>query len=263
MPKPTRSTLNRRQVARQLVADAVVPAIQAGVRRVQRVVEESLNAAVNGFFPDLATYMGSPEDMAAQLGAEAGSLGAWKPLTASYIRRKGNDNFWIFTGALGGAELGSIPLYVLKKAHAIRLSKNGKPLGTKVQRAKRVKAVMDASLISTLRSLNGTSVFGPVTVKVRQESLGLMQFKPGDRPVTAMEVHLAVRLWTRWQRAEIANPDRTMFDQGIIDQKTFYKLSNFRDMHPNYYRPLIKPLMSYYGLLKLPKTLQQIARELA
>ena len=258
MPKPTRSTLNGREVARQLVADATIPAIQAGVNRIREQVGTSMNEAVDGFFMDLTTYMGQPNDLADQLDAEAGMLGQWKPLTPNYVKRKGNDNFWLFTNGLSGASLGRLTIRVLKKARSIRLLKSGKPVLTK----RRVQQVQDAALIPTIARLRGTSVFGPVKVKVSERSLGLMQFRPGDPPVSAKAVHLTVQLWTRWGRAERANPDRTMFDQGDIDQKTLYKLSNFRDKHPDYYRPLVKPFMSYYGLVKLPKTLQQIAREL-
>ena len=259
MLKPTRSTLNGREVARQLVADAIIPAIQVRVERIREDVARPLNEAIDGFFADLTTYMGKPEDLADQLGGEAGMLGQWKPLTSAYIQRKGNDSFWLFTNGLGAEKFGSLAQRILKKAHNIRAGKNGKVRLT----SKRVRRVQDSALIPTLGRLTGTAVFGPVAVKVSQRSERLMTYRPGDQPVDAKVVHLTVKLWTRWDRSQRADPDRSMFDQGDIDQKTLYKLSNFREQRPDYYRPLVKPFMSYYGLVKLPKILQQIAREIA
>ena len=256
MPKPTRSTLNGKQIARQLVADTMIPAFQSRVERIMRLVEGPLNTAVDDFFADLSSYMGSPQDLAAQLGPDAGALGSWVPLSPDYVRRKGNDQFWIFTAGLSTTAANALAVRMLMRGRSIRQGKV--PSASTVRRRRKQMRDVEA-LIPTFRALKGSSVFGPVKVRIATESLGLMQFKPGDPPITASKVNLRIRLWTGFTRAELAHPDEALFGKGVIDLKTLFKLTNNR---PKYRRPLVKPFLSYYGLFKLPRLLRSIIEQL-
>ena len=255
-------------IARKLIAQVVYPQIEGVVDKITGWLTPALAKTTDGFFKDVATnFMGQEADLTYVLGQEGGlSLGdirAWMPLTENYVKRKGGDRrFWIYVQSTGRK------LHRKKRNQSISWTKNQWPL------------------IRYLNSKSGLSIFGAPIITVSEPSerevyLGSSSRGGGVVGVGAIIIHtrrsgdgvtkgseweynINVKLWPKVVNAKmLANIEKSFLAplfSDVVDKKgrslAVIKLMN--DTPWGSHRPLIRPMMAYYGQVVFPQLIREV-----
>ncbi len=270
-----------RNILRTLVARAIAPKIYFKLQDVTDALAGPINAAIAGFFGDLAHYMGHEADLASQLPAIPG-IQAWVPLSAKYVRQKGNAAFWLYTAAPGNAA----KLHADATVLAARSRKVSRAKVSKKARAAAAAQISSHALIPTLARLNGLQVFGGANVRASAKDRPDITFdelktsvsrrvrtKSGEtqmqtylanamrRDLSGVGFRVAARLWSALDDAGVDyrsyGPTLPVVDfmeeTGAITAGTAVKLRFRADRR----RPLIEPFMKYYSRYIIPAIVRQ------
>lgn len=212
-------------------------------------LEAEATEAMNGFFQDLVSRMGVPEDLHSQTGAGA----PWVPLSKKYVARKQSNAFFIYTG-LGRSFVDG----QRQPAKGIRSAVRSK------------SETVSGSLIKTLARLSGKRVFGEVELVTsagvfEDDALddGLKVISQLQKALQKKEIALfTLRLWTNVPPGSMARIESWMNRQGFFDRKTRNKLvsqsSSGGSVKPH--RPLILPFMDYYARNIIPTVVRNYVR---
>ncbi|HQT78554.1 MAG TPA: hypothetical protein PLD10_15990 [Rhodopila sp.] len=291
MPKFTnkdfKSSFPSDQIARRLIFEAVIEKTRRATQRIADAIAKDFNAKVDEFFVTLTEFMGQQEDMLDILGdaAEVASpdqsvpeipgLGHWRPLDLEYVKRKGNDLFWLYSGAALPKK--RITLASLKKTtkaadSAAFIEKLRKRLG------------LSPSLIDYLKKKRGLRAFGPVAVKIIDESYEPFRYitepvggkesitprtrqdpytrdKKVTRPVAGILFNIQMTLWPNLKSADLSNVELALVRNGFLDKDQAVKLLNIHHDSKAFNRPLMRPWMAYYSQFVLPDVIRSVLKE--
>lgn len=217
-----------KQIVREMVVGVAALEYRGKVENIIRRVEREVVAGMRNFFTELAGLLGDTTPLYSQLGGHFGSK-PWKPLSASWVKRKGHAAFFAHTS--------------INRSRA-----------QSARRRAQLRGIKPASpLLTELRRARAEVAFGRARVERKWMTAEL-------RGATAREVitdvQLSVRLFPGIPDSGFPRSTSWVSGRGAFSDISARKLIGKAQWH----RPVIVPMMAFYSQVRIPRLIQDVLR---
>ncbi len=229
----------------KMIAQAVAKKAERLVDEIVATIMGPVKREIDKFFVDLAAYLGHETDLASQVSVPG--LASWAPLSLSYVKAKGQRNFFLATP-------------YDSQMQKVRASAQGKanPRG-------RATPARTTPLIANLKMLHGSDVFGALQMFVQdfdgetiREVRGrnvIKRASTGPRRLEDLRYQIVIRPFGDLKKSDLPYIETWLLTHGL-GREDAAKLINRRGKH----RPVIRPLIARLADEVIPRIVYNTLR---
>lgn len=218
-----------KQIARQITVGVAALQYRGKVDNLVHLVETTTVRGMRDFFEETTSLLADTADLYSQIGGRFGSKG-WKPLSASWVKRKGHAAFFAYTSANAGL--------------ARRRRRRAQLLGEKAS----------TPLLTELRKVNTERAFGRAKVERKWMTVEL---RGASAHEVITDLQLSVNLFPGLPGTGLAKATSWVRGRAVISSSSATKLIG----KPAWHRPVLVPMMAFYSQVRIPRLIVDALRK--